>query len=463
MTAVTYKSQRIAYGYFAVALVLFALQIVVGLWIALQYVVTIPQAIVDVFPFSTARAMHTNLLVLWLLLGFMGSTFYLVPDEAEREIAWPRLAVLQLVVLSATGVVALVGFLFGWTQGKPLLEIPTPLDFVVVAAALLFLANVGVTLLRARRWNAVQGTLLGGLVFLALMYLFGMPFYRNLAVDWYYWWWVIHLWVEGAWELVTAAIAAYMLIKLTGVERRVTEKWLYVQLGLFLFTGIAGTGHHYYWLGAPKAWLWIGGVFSALEPFPILLMLWDTWRSTKERSGPPVPRLTWLYVGAMAILHFVGAGLFGFAHTLPQINYYTHGSQVTVSHGHLAFFGAYVLLNLSFFYFAIPRIKGLPGGRYAERAGHWGFWLMTLGVLGMSLSFAVAGVLQTYLERVRGEPYMVAQEPMRFWMLVVFLHGLVVLAGVVITVTHLLTLKPERAAAVVPLDVGAGEGAIRSA
>jgi nitric oxide reductase subunit B len=441
---VIYESQRIAYWYFALALVLFALQVTVGLWIGIQYVFAIPQAVVDVFPFSTARAMHTNLLVLWLLLGFMGATYYLVPEEAEREIAWPRLAVLQLVALAVTGVTALVGFLFGWTQGKPLLEIPLPLDFVVVAAALLFLANVGVTLWRARRWNVVQGTLVGGLVFLAVMYLFGMPFYENLAVDWYYWWWVIHLWVEGAWELVTAAIVAFMMIKLTGVDRRVVEKWLYVELGLFLFTGIAGTGHHYYWLGAPRAWLWIGGAFSALEPLPIVLMLWDTWRATKDGDGALRPRLTWVYVFGMAILHFVGAGLFGFAHTLPQINYYTHGSQVTVSHGHLAFFGAYALLNLSFFYFAMPRIKGLPGARYEERAGHWGFWLMTLGVLGMSLAFAVAGVLQTYLERVRGEPFMVAQQPMRFWMLIVVLHGVLVLAGVVITAVHLLTLRPAR-------------------
>ncbi len=449
----TYQSQKIAYWYFALALVLFALQIVLGLWLALQYIVTVPQAVVDVFPFSTARAMHTNLLVLWLLLGFMGATFYLVPEEAQRELAWPRLALLQLVLLAGTGVAALVGFFFGWTQGRPLLEIPTPLDFVVVAAALLFLANVGVTLLRARRWNPLQGTLLGGLVFLALMYLFGMPFYRNLSMDWYYWWWTIHLWVEGAWELVTAAMSAFLLIKLTGVDRKVVEKWLYVELGLFLFTGIAGTGHHYYWLGAPRAWLWVGGVFSSLEPFPIMLMLWDTWRSVRHHDGALRPRLTWIYLGAMAVLHFVGAGLFGFAHTLPQINYYTHGSQVTTSHGHLAFFGAYVLLNLSFFYFAMPRLKGLPDGCYDERAGQWGFWLTTLGVLGMSLAFAVAGVLQTYLERVRGEPYMIAQQPMRFWMLVVFLHGVLVLAGVVVTVTHLLTLRPERATEVVPLVV----------
>jgi len=444
---VTHKTQQVAYPYFVVALLLFVLQVVVGLWLATQYFVTVPQKVVDVFPFSTARAMHTNLLVLWLLLGFMGATYYLVPEETDTEIAWPKVAIAQLVLLSLTGVAALVGFFFGWTQGKPLLEIPTPLDFLVVAGALMFLANVGVTMIRAKRWTAIQGSLLGGLVFLAVMYLFGMPFYRNLAEDWYYWWWVIHLWVEGAWELIAAALTAFILIKLTGVERRVVEKWLYIELGLFLFTGIAGTGHHYYWLGAPKYWLWVGGIFSALEPLPILLMVVDTWRDVRSRTEPMLPRLTWVYLIGMVVLHFAGAGLFGFAHTLPQINYYTHGSQVTVSHGHLAFYGAYALLNLTFFYLAMPRLKRFEGGRYDERSGHLGFWTASLGILGMSLAFAVAGVLQTYLERIQGQPFIVAQEPIRFWMGIVAAHGLIVLAGVVIIVKHLLTLKPLPAAA----------------
>ncbi len=438
----TYRTQSVAYPYFVVALLLFALQVILGLWLAINYFTTVPQGVVDVFPFATARAMHTNLLVLWLLLGFMGATFYVVPEETGTELAWPKLAIAQLVLLAGTGVAALAGFFFGWTKGRPLLEIPSPLNLLVVAGALLFLANVGVTLIRANRWTAVQGSLLGGLVFLAVMYLFGIPFYRNAAMDWYYWWWVIHLWVEGAWELITAALTAFVLIKLTGVERRVVEKWLYVELGLFLFTGIAGTGHHYYWLGAPKYWLWVGGAFSALEPFPILLMLVDAWRDIRDRALPVRSRLTWTYLVGMVILHFVGAGLFGFAHTLPQINYYTHGSQVTVSHGHLAFFGAYVLMNLTFFYFAIPRIKGYPDGDYEEGPGQWGFWLMSLGVLGMGLAFGVAGVLQAYLERVQGQPYILAQRPIRFWMFIVAVHGLLVLGGVLITVRHLLTLKP---------------------
>ncbi|HSN16285.1 MAG TPA: cbb3-type cytochrome c oxidase subunit I, partial [Anaeromyxobacteraceae bacterium] len=143
----------------------------------------------------------------------------------------------------------------------------------------------------------------------------------------------------------------------------------------------------------------------------------------------------------MAVLHLVGAGAFGLAHTLPQINYYTHGSQVTVAHGHLAFFGAYALVNLTFFYFALPRLKGIPDGGFDERRGRIGFWTASLGLLGMSLAFSVAGVLQAYLERMRGEPYLVAQQPIRFWMLIVFLHGLIVLAGVGHIAWDLLTLK----------------------
>lgn len=440
-----YKSQKIAYPYFVVALLLFGLQIVLGLWVALQYFVTLPQGFVDVFPFATSRAMHTNLLVLWIVLGFMGATFYLVPEETKRELFSSKLAIIQLVILVAAGVVSIVGFLFGWTQGKPLLEIPRPLDAVVVVGALMFLFNVGITMIKAKKWTVIQGSLLAGLTFLAVLYLFGIPFYKNLSVDWYYWWWVIHLWVEGAWELIVAALTAFLLIKLTGVERNVVEKWLYVELGLFLFTGIAGTGHHYYWLGAPKYWLWVGGVFSALEPLPILLMVWDTYKHMKESKGSFRPKLTWVYLVTNVVIHFVGAGLFGFAHTLPMINYYTHGSQVTVSHGHLAFFGAYVLFNLTFFYFAIPHIKGFPDGQYNEKPGYWGLGLTSLGVLGMSLAFAVAGVLQTYLERIQGQPYMVAQKSVRFWMFAAFAHGiLLVLPGVIIIIKHLLTLKPAK-------------------
>ena len=104
--------------------------------------------------------------------------------------------------------------------------------------------------------------------------------------------------------------------------------------------------------------------------------------------------LVWTYAIGGAFYHLLGAGLFGFAHTLPQVNYYTHGSQVTVSHGHLAFFGAYAMLNIMVFYYAMPQLKGLKN--FAEGRGKFGFWTMTSAMFCIGLTFGVAGVLQAY-------------------------------------------------------------------
>ncbi|NIR45324.1 MAG: nitric-oxide reductase [Gemmatimonadetes bacterium] len=435
-----YRTQRVAYPYFLVALPLFLLQVVVGIWLAASYAFTMPQWLVDALPFGTTRAIHTNLLVLWLLLGFMGSTYFMVPEETERDIFSPRLAYLQLIILAGTGVAAVVGFVFGWTKGRPLLEIPHPLDYLIVVGALIFLFNVGMTMIRGRRFTITQGALLGGLVFLALMYLFNLPFYRNLTIDWYYWWWVIHLWVEGAWELVAAALTAWILMKITGVPRKVVEKWLYVELGLFLFTGIAGTGHHYYWLGAPDYWLWVGGIFSALEPLPIVLMLLDAMRFMRKRQIQTNNRVVYTFATGMAVLHLIGAGVWGFVHTLPMINYYTHGSQITVAHGHLAFFGAYVLLNLMFFYYAIPKLKGVE--TFKESRGVVAFWWTSLTMIAMTLAFSVAGILQTYIERVMGMGYMTAQAQMRFWFAILVVLGGLFLIGLVILIWDLFRLRP---------------------
>lgn len=439
----TFKSQKVAYPYFVISLLLFALQVLMGIWLAINYAFTLPQSLVDIFPFATARAFHTNLLVLWMLLGFMGGTYFMIPDESKSELFSPKLAYFQLILLVGTGVAALIGFLFGWTQGRPLLEIPFALDLLIVAGALMFLFNVAMTMIKAKNWTMIQGTLLGGLVMLALLYLFGIPFYRNLSIDWYYWWWVIHLWVEGAWELVTGAIIAWILLKVTGVPRDTVEKWLYVEIGLFLFTGIAGTGHHYYWIGAPKYWLWVGGIFSALEPLPIALMVWDTFRHVKERQGKIVNPIVWTLAVGCAIYHFVGAGIWGFIHTLPSINYYTHGSQVTVSHGHLAFFGAYALLNLTIFYYAFPLLKGVNS--FKQTRGNWGFWVTSISMFILGLAFGVAGVLQSYLERVLGLGFASAQLQMQLWFKISIVAGLIFFFGVILIIYDLLTLKEHKA------------------
>lgn len=410
---VRYESQRVSFPYFGLAAALFLLQIVAGLLIGAQYVW--PDLLSTALPFNVGRTIHVNLMVFWLLLGIMGGTYYMVCDEAETELHSPGLAYLQLGILALTGVTAIVGYLVGWTEGREYLEAPRPLDWLIVVAALMFLYNVLRTILKTRRWTVAMGVTFAGLAGMAVMYLFGMKFFASLSKDFYFWWWVIHLWVEGTWELITAGLAAYLLIRITGIDRRVVEKWLYVEIALVLFTGILGTGHHYYWIGTPKYWLMVGGIFSALEPVPIILMVWDTFRHLKEKAVDHYNRVAVYWLAGGAVTHFLGAGVLGVVHTLPSINQWTHGTQITASHGHLAFYGAFGMLVIALMYYMLPELKNRVD--FDQRPGITAFWLMTLSMTVMALILFAAGVVQTYLERILGMDYLLVKTTyVRFWM-----------------------------------------------
>src|SRR5450432_1869451 len=221
-----YQSQQVARLYFLGALTIFSLQLLFGLVGALMYV--LPTAIpVDLLPFSVVRMVHTNALIVWLLMGFFGATYFLIPDEAEREIYSPFLAKLQFWVFFVAAVVAVVGYLFGNYDGRSYLEQPIYIKIGIVIVALMFLFNVSMTVLKGRR-TAISGILLMGLWGIAIFFLFAFYVPANMVIDKIFWWWVVHLWVEGMWELVMASILAYLMIKMTGVDREVVEKWLYV-------------------------------------------------------------------------------------------------------------------------------------------------------------------------------------------------------------------------------------------
>lgn len=423
MDETRYRSQAVAYPYFLVSAALFFLQIVFGLIIAAQYVW--PTWLMDSFPFNVGRATHLNLLIFWLLLGLMGAAYYLVPEETKSEIYSVRLAYVQLGVMALAGLGTLVNFwLFDNSRGKPFTESPMPWPWFIALGVVLFLVNVGVTIIRSRRWTAITTVLFGGMAGMAVVYLINMVTIDNLVVDYYLWWWIIHLWVEGTWELVAAAITAYLLIRITGVDRALMNRWLYIEVALFMFTGIVGIGHHYYWIGAPSYWLTWGAVFSALEPIPIALMTFDAFRTMRHRQQPPTSRLAWAFLAGSAIGHLFGAGVWGFAQTLPQVNRWTHGTLITASHGHFAFFGAFGLLVLSAVYYILPRIR--DAARVREARAMWGFRLMALGMLFMVLAFTFAGVVQTYLHRLLGLDFiMVRDQYVRFWMFWVWFFGLV--------------------------------------
>ncbi|MCM2282728.1 MAG: cbb3-type cytochrome c oxidase subunit I, partial [Bdellovibrionaceae bacterium] len=242
----------------------------------------------------------------------------------------------------------------------------------------------------------------------ALLYLPGMIDTDSQTMDSYWRWWVVHLWVEGVWELIMGAILSFLLIKLTGVDREVIEKWLYVIVGFTFLSGILGTGHHYYYIGTPRYWLMIGGLFSALEPLAFLGMAIYAIGMAKKggRTHPNQIALSWT-VGC-AVMSFVGAGFLGFAHTIPAVNKYTHGTLVTAMHGHMAFWGAYAMLVLAIITYAMPLMTGRK--LYTRPAASFAFWTSNIGMTFMTLAFAIAGVAQVYLERKLGMDFLLVQK-----------------------------------------------------
>lgn len=401
-----FESQKVAYYFFAVCMLLLGLQLVYGFVMGFAHMGY--DVLHNWIPFNTARAVHTNLLVMWLLAGFMGAAYYIVPDECDRELIHPRLAFVQLGAFVLVGVCALVGFHFNWWEGRKFLEIPRPLDYLVVVDVLLFIYLIGMTIWKSKRHTTTSSVLFFGLLCAALLYLPGMIDTKSQTIDSYWRWWVVHLWVEGVWELIMGAILSFLLIKLTGVDREVIEKWLYVIVGFTFLSGILGTGHHYYFIGTPRYWLMVGGGFSALEPLAFLGMA--IYAITMARKGgrkPPNSIALYWTIGC-SILSFVGAGFLGFAHTLPQVNLYTHGTLVTAMHGHMAFWGAYAMVVLAIITYALPAITGRK--LHDTALNHFAFWTSNIGMIAMTGAFAVAGVSQVYLERKVGLDFLSVQK-----------------------------------------------------
>lgn len=401
-----HRSQRVAYWFFATCMLLFSLQIVYGFIMAFAHMGY--DGLHEIIPFHVARATHTNLLVMWMLAGFMGSAYYIIPEETGRELVSIKLAYVQLIALVVVGVTAIIGFHFNWWEGRKFLEIPRPLDYLVVVDVLLFIGIIGGTLWKSERKTTTSMVLFFGLFSSALLYLPGMIPTVNQTVDSYWRWWVVHLWVEGVWELIMGGMLSFLLIKLTGVDREVVEKWLYVIVGFTFLSGILGTGHHYYYIGAPRYWLMIGGIFSALEPLAFLGMAIYAISMAKKGNRPQTNRTALSWTIGCSVMACVGAGFLGFAHTLPQVNIWTHGTLVTAMHGHMAFWGAYAMLILAMISYVLPILTGrklqdTPTNTFA-------FWTANIGMVAMTVAFGIAGIAQVYLERKVGMDFLSVQK-----------------------------------------------------
>lgn len=443
-----YQSQSVAKLYFIAAIGLFVGQILFGVVMGLQYVMG--DFLFPEIPFNVARMVHTNLLIVWLLFGFMGAAYYLVPEESERELFAPWLAKLMFWIFLIAGALTILGYLLVPyaslaeltmndllpTMGREFLEQPTITKIGIVVVALAFLFNIGMTILTGRK-TVINLVLLTGLTGLAVFFLFSFYNPDNLVLDKYFWWWVVHLWVEGVWELIMASMLAFVLIKITGVDREMIEKWLYIIIAMALISGLVGTGHHFFWIGTPDYWQWLGSVFSALEPIPFFMMTLFAFNVVNKRRREHPNKAATLWALGTAVMAFLGAGVWGFLHTLAPVNYYTHGTQITAAHGHMAFYGAYVMVVLTMISYAMPLMRGRKANsEKAQVMEMWSFWLMTVSMVFITLFLTGAGILQVYLQRYSETPlgFMVTQDKIAIFYWLREAAGLVFLLGLILYV-----------------------------
>lgn len=408
------RGKQIAVHYFIVAIVLFLAQVLFGVIAGLQ--VVWPSLLFEVLDFNVTRVVHTNALVVWLLYGFIGAVYWLVEDEAGVPLVGAKIAIATFWILTLAVVVVVAVYILVQTgvgemrsiwlinEGREYVEAPRWADIGIVVCMVAFFYTVAGTFL-AGRWSGISGTLVLDLIALAGLYLAGMFYTTNLTVDQFWWWWVVHLWVEATWEVLVGCLMAWALMKIIGARRRIVTTWLYVEVALMFGSGILGLGHHYFWIGTPEYWLPLGGFFSALEPIPLVAMVvhavYDAGKHDMRSNNHPA--MAWLIAHAFG--NFLGAGVWGFFQTLPQINLYSHGTQWSASHGHLAFFGAYVTIVVCMIYIALAEIRGnvhLAGNFAGNWRWKWSLGLLNVSIIGLTMAMLVAGFDQTMIERASG-------------------------------------------------------------
>ncbi len=458
-----YESQKLAMNYFRVAIVLFGAQLLLGLVAAIQFLY--PGFLFELLDFSVARMVHINALVVWMLYAMIGAVYFMLPEETGEEAVAIGLGKLAFWVLTAAVAVVVLVYIFIqvgpgeestiWfiNEGREYLEAPRWADIGIVVVVLIFYWNVFATYMKGKK-TGIMTVMVADLFALAGLYLCGMFFTDNISMDQYWWWWVIHLWVEATWEVFVGTLAAYGLLRILGAKREIVEMWLWIEVLMLFGSGILGLGHHYFWIGTPEYWWEIGALFSALEPVPLVAMFvhvlydWGKEQGHSEASGSGhavnnTPAMGWIALNAFG--NFLGAGIWGFFHTLPQVNIYTHGTQFTAAHGHLAFFGAYATILIGMMYVGVQASYGIKKMTMTFKS-KMAIFLITFGVLGMTVALTIAGYEQVLVERADlgggWDAFFIAQElpwyiQAQAWRLVM---GLVTFVGFIYLAWDLVTI-----------------------
>lgn len=420
------SSQLKAAKFFLVVILLFLVQTVFGGLLA-HYTVHPGVFYLDwvgkTIPYSWAKSWHLQLAIFWIATTWVASSIYLAPilggQEPKRQ-GWLVQGLFGAILLVAVGsltgeVVGIYGglgdlwFWFGH-QGWEYLELGRFWQI------LLFLGLVGwvVIVYRAVGKKRSKDPHFSGLVnfyvisatLVVLFFAFGLLYGRgtNLTVADYWRWFVVHIWVESIFEFFGTAVIAVLLVAMGLVSAKAALRVALFTAALTFLSGILGTAHHYFWFGGPSFWLAVGSVFSSMEPVPLFGLVVRgvlEYRDIRAQGRDFEYRWPMYFLVASSFWNFLGAGVFGFLINLPIVNYFEHGTYLTVNHAHGALFGTYGMLSIALLLFSWRGM--VQKGQWSDGLLKTSFWGLNGGLLIMTLlTLFPVGIAQVWTSYKEG-------------------------------------------------------------
>jgi nitric oxide reductase subunit B len=421
------ESQKASIKYFVIVALLFLAQVLVGG--ATAHYRADPGSFYGIdlssfFPGNIFRTWHLQLAIFWIATGYIAGGLFLAAtlggSEPRGQTHGINLLFVALVIVALgsllgemLGVYQLLGKLWFWFghQGWEYLDLGRAWQVLLAIGLILWLVLVfrGIRPARKNPEDREISTLfLLAALAIPLFYLPAMFFtgktHYTVVDNWRFW--IIHLWVEGFFELFVTTMVAVLFYKLGMVTRMTATRVIYLDAILFLGGGIIGTAHHWYWTGQSNVTMAFAATFSAMEVVPLTLLTLDAWDFIKLSRGKcdicgkeiSIPhKWTFYFMMAVGFWNFVGAGIFGFLINLPIVSYFEVGTILTPNHGHAAMMGVFGMFAIAFMVFAIRQVLPDEGWKQVEKYIRVSFWGLNIGLAGMVvLNLFPGGVLQFF-------------------------------------------------------------------
>jgi nitric oxide reductase subunit B len=424
LPGVTTENQRATIKYFSIAAVLFLLQVAVGG--ATAHYRADPSSFYGIdlsslVPSNLVRTWHLQLAIFWIATAYVAGGMFLAPSLARntgKQVGGINFLFVALVIVvlgslfgEALGINRFLGQLWFWFghQGWEYLDLGRAWQILLAIGLAVWVVIIFRMVAPARKdpeRKEISSLFLYAAIAIPLFYLPAMFFTStsNFTVVDLWRFWIIHLWVEGFFELFVTVMVAVILYQLGIVTHTTASRVVYLDAILYLAGGIVGTAHHWYWTGQSSVTMAFGALFSAMEVVPLTLLTLDAWdfikltRGTCDICGKKISvphKWTFYFVMAVGVWNFVGAGIFGFLINLPIVSYYEVGTILTPNHGHAAMMGVFGMLAVALMVFAFRQVVSEKEWERLNKYVRLSFWGLNGGLALMVVTnLFPGGVLQ---------------------------------------------------------------------